>query len=139
MTIRLCDKQRQMESCFLGGQFPNCQSCSFITPRGQFLTQWIWVMIIRWQSILVNTKESILLGCDKPYHTNKRTKCTERAGDCFAEQCIAFVLKHMCSLYCSQKCTFKSPYKELIRTMNIVPYIRSSLKGLVNTNMVNVW
>ena len=28
--------------------------------------------IVRWQSDLVNTKESILPVCDKPYHTNKR-------------------------------------------------------------------
>ena len=29
-------------------------------------------MMVRWKSDLVNTKESILLACDKPYHTNKR-------------------------------------------------------------------
>ena len=31
--------------------------------------QWIMVMIIRWQSDLVNSEESIRP--DKPYHTNK--------------------------------------------------------------------
>jgi len=33
----------------------------------------IGVLIIRWQSDLVYTKESILPVCDKPYHTNKNT------------------------------------------------------------------
>jgi len=36
------------------------------------LVQWIRVMIVRWQSDLVNTKESVLPVCDKPYQTNKR-------------------------------------------------------------------
>jgi len=27
--------------------------------------------IVRWQSDLVNTKESVLPVCDQPYHTNK--------------------------------------------------------------------
>jgi len=35
------------------------------------LTQWIRVMIVRWQSDLVNTKESERPDCDKPYHSNK--------------------------------------------------------------------
>ena len=30
------------------------------------------VTIVNWQSDLINTKESILSVCDKPYHTNKR-------------------------------------------------------------------
>ena len=37
------------------------------------LIQWIRIMIVRWQSDLVNTKKSILPVCDKPYHMNKRT------------------------------------------------------------------
>ena len=45
-------------------------------------------MIVRWQSDLVNTKESLLTVCDQPYHTNKQ-KCTEKGGDWhFAEQCV---------------------------------------------------
>ena len=36
------------------------------------LIQWIGVMIVRWQSDSVNTKESVLPVCDKSYHTNKR-------------------------------------------------------------------
>ena len=36
------------------------------------LIQWIMDMIVRWHSGLVNTKESALPVCDKPYHTNKR-------------------------------------------------------------------
>ena len=28
--------------------------------------------IVMWQSDLVNTKESVLPDCDKPYHTDKR-------------------------------------------------------------------
>jgi len=36
------------------------------------LIQWIRVMIVGWHSDQVNTKESILPFCDKPYHTNKR-------------------------------------------------------------------
>ena len=30
------------------------------------------VMIVSWQSGLVNTKESVLPVCAKPYHTNKK-------------------------------------------------------------------
>jgi len=33
---------------------------------------WIRVLIVRWQSDLVNTKESLLPVSDTPYHTNKR-------------------------------------------------------------------
>ena len=36
------------------------------------LIQRFRVMIVRWQSDLVYTKESILSACDQPYHTNKR-------------------------------------------------------------------
>jgi len=36
------------------------------------LIQCIRVMIFRWQSNLVNAKESVLPVCDKPYHTNKK-------------------------------------------------------------------
>jgi len=31
----------------------------------------IMIMIVRWQSELVNSNKSILPLCDKPYHTNK--------------------------------------------------------------------
>jgi len=41
-------------------QFPICQSVLAITVHG------------RWQPDLINTKESRLPVCDKPYHTNKR-------------------------------------------------------------------
>jgi len=44
-------------------------------------------MIVQRQSDLVNTKDSILPVCYKPYHTNKNT---EWGGDkSFAELCIA--------------------------------------------------
>ena len=36
------------------------------------LIHWIRVMIVRWQSDLVNTKESVLPVRNKPYYTNKR-------------------------------------------------------------------
>ena len=36
------------------------------------LIQWIWVMIVRRHSDLVNTKESMFSFCDKSHHTNKR-------------------------------------------------------------------
>jgi len=36
------------------------------------LIQRIRVMIVRWHSDLLNTKENILPVCDKPYHTNQR-------------------------------------------------------------------
>jgi len=36
------------------------------------LIQWIRVIIVRWQSYLVKTKESVLPVYDKPHHTNKR-------------------------------------------------------------------
>ena len=38
----------------------------------------IYVMIVKWQSDIENTKESVLTACDKPYHTNK--KLTEMGG-----------------------------------------------------------
>ena len=34
--------------------------------------QWIRVMIVRWQSALVHTKESVLPVFQKPYYSNKR-------------------------------------------------------------------
>jgi len=43
-----------------------------ITSIWSILIQWIRVMVAGWYSDLVNTKESILLVCDKPYYTNKR-------------------------------------------------------------------
>jgi len=38
------------------------------------LIHWIRVVIVRWQSDLVNTKKRMLPNCVKPYHTNKRKK-----------------------------------------------------------------
>ena len=44
--------------------------------------------IVRWQSVRVNTKESILPVCDKPYHIKQRNT-TEMGGDRnVAELCI---------------------------------------------------
>jgi len=84
------------------GQFPYCQSWSFLTVHGQLsiLIQWIRVLIVRWQSNLVNTEESVLPVCDKPYHTNKK-KCTEKRGDrSFAELCLVLLNQlTVCSLW----------------------------------------
>jgi len=33
-------------------------------------------MIVRWQSYLVNTKESVIPICDKPYISKEQKKCT---------------------------------------------------------------
>ena len=46
--------------------------------KWSFLIQWIMVMIVRWQSDLVNTNESLLPVCDKPYNTNKSAKQESR-------------------------------------------------------------
>ena len=37
------------------------------------LFQWISLYIVRWQTDLVNTKESLLPVCDKPYHKFKKS------------------------------------------------------------------
>jgi len=70
--------------------------CSFTTVKmiiynstQSILIQFIRVMIVRWQSDLVNTKENILSVCDKPYHTKK----VERRGDwSYAGMCIKIVI-----------------------------------------------
>jgi len=42
--------------------------------KWSILIHWIRVMIVRWQSGLVNIKESVRSVCDKPYHTNKKVQ-----------------------------------------------------------------
>jgi len=46
------------KSC--NGQFPDCQSWSYKKSKWSIFIQWIWFMIARWQSYLVNTKERVL-------------------------------------------------------------------------------
>jgi len=58
-----------------------------------YLIQWIIVLIVMWQSDLVNTNESILPVYNKPYQTNKRTVHKERGDWSFAELWIAW---HSC-------------------------------------------
>ena len=53
-------------------QFPQLSIMIIYNSTWSILIQWIRVMIFRWQSDIVKTKESTLSGCDKPYHTNKR-------------------------------------------------------------------
>jgi len=49
------------------------------------------VVMVKWQSDLVYTKEIILPVCDISYHTNKK-KSTERVGDwSFGELCIVHI------------------------------------------------
>jgi len=48
-------------------------------------------MIVRWQSDLENTKESVLSDCDKPYHTNKKNLRKERRLKfCGTVHCLRF-------------------------------------------------
>jgi len=50
------------------------------------IIQRIWLMMVRRQSYLVNSKESVVHICDKPYHTNNRkvhkVEAFEGLGNC---------------------------------------------------------
>ena len=59
-----------------------CKTASvllFLVIISILINQWIGVMIVKRQSDIVNTKESILPVCDKPFHTKKRKVQKERS------------------------------------------------------------
>ena len=97
-------------NCALNGQFHNCQSWSFITVEGQLLAKTLGLSLPGKKTDLVNTKESVLHGCDKPYYMNKRIAQKGLWGDwSFAELCIeSAVQMGDCKTHhfenCNQKC-----------------------------------
>ena len=59
-------------SCMGQRTFPQLSLLIINNSTWSILNQWNTVIIIRWQSDLVNIKESVLPVCDKPYHNNKK-------------------------------------------------------------------
>jgi len=101
--------------------------------------QLITVVIVRWQSDLVNTKkkykESLLPVCDKPYPTNKRN--VQKGGDIsFAELYINY---HVCIASDSEKIQSFDWPKWLCALCNVISCLNPTKHHFRSCRYLHLW
>jgi len=102
-------------------QFPKVLSIVIIDiSEWSILIQWIRVVIVMWQSDLVNTNESVLLVSDKPYYMNKRkVQKEEEIGGLRNCASVAFIVVKILPTQPFPYCRLSADSWVLYENMNI--------------------
>ena len=95
--------QVEMRKYFILLEFSQTVKRVYYNSTLSMLFKWSRVMIVRWQSDLVNTKESVLPVCDKPF-SQEQTNSTESWGDQrIVELCLVIEWLRVFRFICSKQ------------------------------------